>query len=311
MNTVNESTELDWEKRWERVEQGTLKARLNWDYVLQCTIAIENRDLNTPVFKALINAGYIVSQNIASSTKYPRSLHGWLQVTEENINGICKIIGDIIGAPKEKVRRAIFLQDVIFTFGEMALPADINFEDITLPILNNYIYARPPISAFEFDILFRGDMYGELSLHSLIALSLLEVPKKLTPFPKRPRRRNRTSGPRSDPRSINDRGRHLSSPANISSSRELAKIRDEFKENLQKYEEDPKKDKGELAMDLISHKYIPKNRAIMLDKMWYDKHSLQLYIQHKLGNSSTFIPIKIPHSGRVLTRDEYDEITRT
>lgn len=293
MSGASQGHEEAVERRWARIEQGREKARLTWAYAFGPQIILHRRDLRSPLYQLLVDAG-IPHSHIGEGSGADFADHeGWMVLdSRAKLDRAARAIGGWAGVPAAAIARSILLQDIVYGVVERGL-IDRPFSRITLGDVRGFVAAEPPVSALEFDAIFRGGFYGDMGFDAILAVAGAVAPRRLSPMPRRPRgSRRRLSAPVGAAGvSQGERRWHWSSPAASAAPESLGAARARLaEEHLQKDES------GSVAVDPVSMQPIPKGAAVRLDRAWYNRRTLREWIQH--GNDT------VPHSRRRLTPAE-------
>ncbi len=289
------------ERNIERVRSKQIKAKLDWSFVLQLDIVIQKRDLSSNIFYSLADEGWIYDPLIdADQLRGSKDIAGWISIeNNKTLKRFCASFAKITGIAYKNVIRAVLIQQMVSTLVETDI-VNAEFRNITIEMINEYLDDGAKISEDEFNLIFRGGLYGEFTFTAIQQLATIDhgMPKKLSPFPKKPRGKNLSlTLSRSRSSAVNGRrhwslseGRHVAV-----TEKSLDTVRKELMDEWFQKEND-----GTYAVDPIVLMPIPKEHAILMDNSWYNILILRKWLAR--GNKT------LPHNRRVLTKKELQNI---
>ncbi len=305
-------------KNLELVKKKEIKAKLNGSFAVQPEIHITKRDLSSDIFKRLVDEGVKFSSRSTGSDSYSSSnsesnlkssdLAGWILMDKkQDIVKFCTAFAKLTGIVYEKVYRAVLIHDLMCALCKIVLA--VAMDEITIEKINEYLDEDAKISDDEFHLIFRGanPIYCKLTLTALYELATIhdrvpKKPKKLSPFPKKLSKKPKGTNlslttSRSRDSAVQGR-RHwsLSDGKNVAvTEKSLDTVRKELMDEWFQKESD-----GSYAMDPIVFMPIPKEHAVLMDKIWYNVLMLRKWLLR--GNDT------LPHNRRLLKKKEIQDI---
>ncbi len=286
-------------KLWDRVRKKETKADLSWQFVSEVQIVVLKKDVNSRVFEELMELGYEYVEFRANPTH--DHVGNFVLASYVEFKSFCSALAQLNMIPYKNIVRSCLIQHIVYSLMEMGI-IDVPFKNVTLASVNDYLNDEAKLTKNEFDLLFRGGLYGEFTIDAVTQLAnpkSVQLTKKLSPFPKKSRKTSRLSAPSLQRTDSIVRGRKHWSVSNkkpdmdmsLSSTRKM--LMDQWFQ---------KDESGNLVQDPILMMPILKENAILLDKKWYDIQVLKKWIN--TGN------VIVPHSRRMLTQDELHRIKK-
>lgn len=159
---------LSVNRLFDRVKKKEIKAAFTWSFVENMNIEIQKQDKASPLFKRLNDEELPYQAQDGSD-----DLVGWISLKSyAHFKKFCSIFADFTHVPYNAVVRSCLLQNIVFSLIEMNVVSIRSFTDITIDMINEYMRDDAKLSRNEFDLLFRDNLYGELTLTNIKQLAL-------------------------------------------------------------------------------------------------------------------------------------------
>jgi len=259
------------------------KIHLVWDDVVGMQLHFLKKDADTPIYNSLMMSNGEESgwdENDLSSQVF-------LIGSNDEMIYVSETIANVFHVPAKTIERSLYLQNAFFTAlgsGWVQKP----FNSITLSDIHQHIVASPPVSILEFDCILRGPFYSwgfrdisnprHITPHSTLEVARMQASEvelmklHLIPFKQR---------------LFDNFDDQVKGDVVNKDTKYIMTVHNEFATLLVKDND------GFLVKDPVTFQFIPKDKAIILDKVWYNRKTMrELYCR---GGT------RVPHSRSKIT----------